>query len=144
MDHKELCPECGAAIVKYKHGISLSLTRCLYKLQLAGGGPLNISDSLDLSKGQYTNFAKLRYWGFIEHANPSGGERGGWWKITRKGQHFLSGKMAVPKFVWVYRGDIVDVSPKLVTVQDVTGGWQYRPQYVRERRPYSPQPDLPL
>jgi hypothetical protein len=130
--------------VKYKHGISKSLVKCLYKLQLAGGGPLNISDSLDLSKGQYTNFAKLQYWGFIEHANPNHSERGGYWVITPKGYLFLQDKLTVTRFAWVYRGDVVERTGPDVGVKDVTGGWHYRPQYARDARPHGPQNDLPL
>lgn len=119
-------------MVEYKHGLSKSLMRCLVKLCDAGGGPLNISDDITLTKSQYTNVAKLAYWSITEKANPHGGERGGVWKVTRIGWQFIRGEISLPKWVRVYRGDVVKKSARGIYFDEVTGGWKYKPQYARE------------
>lgn len=134
MDEDKLCPHCGAKIKKYPHGLSKSLGRTLRKLAEAGGGPVSIAN-LELSKGEYTNFAKLAYWDLVEKANPSGHERGGIWKLTFRGHDFVRGKGTVRRKAWVYRGDVVEREGELVGIDDVTGGWKYKPHYAREGRP---------
>ena len=143
--HSELCEHCGAKIVEYKHGLGKNLMRCLVKLVNAGGGPLSISDDLKLTKSQYTNFAKLAYWGLVVKANPEGGERGGMWAITAQGWRFVRGAVEIQKYAWVYRGDVIRREGAMLKVTDITDGrWQYRPEYAREAVPHDPnhRPDL--
>lgn len=143
--HSELCEHCGAKIVEYKHGLGKNLMRCLVKLVNAGGGPLSISDDLKLTKSQYTNFAKLAYWGLVVKANPKGGERGGMWAITDEGWRFVRGKEKIQKYACVYRGDVVRRLGPMLSVTDITDDrWKYRPEYAREAVPHDPNkpPDL--
>jgi hypothetical protein len=59
-----------------------------------------------------TNFAALRYFGLAVHADDKN-PRSGLWKITDRGGAFLSGKIAVPRKVFTFRGHPVD-SPEPV------------------------------
>jgi hypothetical protein len=102
-------------MVEYKHGLAQSLVRALGKLANRGKGPHRICEFLNM--GEYTNFAKLRYWGLIVKAD--GGERGGVWEITDRGLRFLLGEIGLPQFAWVYRGDVVRWDGNLVTVDSV-------------------------
>lgn len=145
-DQDELCPACGAKMKQYPHSLTKVQAASLVKLADYGVGPASISYDLDLTLGEYTNFAKLAYWGLVEKANPNGGERGGIWQLTEKGVAFMRGLTAVPAKVWVYRGDVVNQSDTFVSISELApGGWKYRPEHARDGRPYRagpPQTDM--
>ena len=63
---------------------------------------MSITDDLHLIKGEYTNFAKLAYWGLVRKEGTT--DRGGRWEITDLGRSFIRGNSALQKTVWVYRG----------------------------------------
>lgn len=51
-----------------------------------------------------SDFAKLVYWGLIEEQRakrPDGG-RMGYWRVTAKGEDYLAGRVALPKYAQVY------------------------------------------
>lgn len=51
------------------------------------------------------DFAKLRFWGLAEQADetrPDGSPRNGHWRLTEKGELFVAGRLAVPRYVWLY------------------------------------------
>lgn len=145
---------------EYHHGLTKNLLRPLWMMANLGGGPVSISEdgahiavaagltcsALKLDKGQYTNIAKLAYWGLTVKANPKGGERGGIWKMTGKGWQFIRGELDVMRCVWVYRGTVFETDGGMVNIEDVTEHrWKYRPEYAREGRPHDPnKPDKDL
>jgi hypothetical protein len=137
MKRKAACSHCGAKMVEYKHGLSKAQVRPLVRLMNAGGGPLNISDDITLNKSEYTNFAKLAYWGLVEKEGDS--KRGGRWQITAIGRRFLGGEVTLQKTAWVYRGVVQRFDGPELSIMDVTGGWKYRPDYARESVPHDPQ-----
>ncbi len=120
-------------MVEYRHSLTKAQVRPLAKLNAAGGGPLNITDDLKLTRGEYTNFAKLAYWNLVKKEGDT--ERGGRWQITEAGRQFIRGEITRPRVVWVYRGSVQRTEGK-VTVMDCTGGWKYRPEYARDARPH--------
>jgi hypothetical protein len=123
-------------MVEFKHSLGKGLVRSLYRAFTTHGLDVFQISDLKLTKSQYTNFAKLQYWNFVEKANPPGHERGGKWRVTEQGVGFLKGNCQVSKSVWTYRGDVERYEGKLVSVEIVTGGWQYKPQYAREAQPH--------
>ncbi len=138
-EEDKLCPVCGAKMKQYPHSLTRVQAGGLIKLADYGIGAASISYDLDLNLGEYTNFAKLAYWGLVEKANPNGGERGGIWKLTEKGIAFMRGLTAVPLRVWVYRGEVVKTSDNFVSISSLApGGWRYRPQHARDGRPFPP------
>lgn len=127
---KKNCPHCGAAMVEYKHNLSKGQVGPLIKLFEAGGGPVSITDDLHLIIGEYTNFAKLAYWGLARQQG--GSERGGVWEITEKGRQFVQGDITLPRTVWVYRGDVQRFEGGNISIHKVSGGWKFKPQYAAE------------
>lgn len=52
---------------------------------------------LNLTHSEYTNLARLRYWGLIHHPVDSDGDQiDGEWLLTRNAGHFLRGEIAIP------------------------------------------------
>lgn len=122
------CPHCDAPIVEYKHGLSTGLARGLRLLAEAGGGPLNLNE-LGMTISQQTNFQKLRYWGLVEKSDPSS-EKGGVWNITEDGWEFLRRETGMRKFVYTFRGEVVRYEGASISIDEITDGWQYRPDYA--------------
>lgn len=133
-DKASLCPTCGAKTVEYKHTMSVALVEGLTRLskkQVA-----NLKD-LRLTRNQWDNFQKLRYWGLVEKfVDPKDQKRkGGVWKVTTCGNNFLKGKLAVQKTVITYRGETKNYEGILITAPDVIDGYKYRPEYAEEAVP---------
>jgi hypothetical protein len=94
-------------MVEYKHTFSKALAVGLSRLNFHGGGPINIKN-LGLTRNQWDNFQKLRYWGLVAKATKEDGTRaGGEWVITQKGLDFIEKGIGISKSVWTYRGDTV-------------------------------------
>jgi hypothetical protein len=88
------------------------------------------------SYSEGSNFQKLRYWGLIrKQLAPD--SKGGWWSITDRGMRFAEGKIFLPSKVWTYRGDVLRFEGKDKYINDITGGWKYRPEYAKEAQPHN-------
>lgn len=134
MKQVKICPHCSAKMVEYPHGLSKGLLRCLVKMVRAGTGDKDLGD-LQMNYNQQSNFQKLRYWGLVEKSDP-GSEKGGKWRMTDLGWAFVKGEIQMRNKVWSYRGEFVRFDGDRIFIQDVTGGWKYRPEYAREAVPH--------
>ena len=106
MKTKKICECCGAKIVEYRHSFSEALAICLYKLYEANA-VVNIKE-LGLTRNQWDNFQKLRYWDLVVKATDENGKRiGGCWAITSSGIAFIEKGTSITKSVWTYRGETV-------------------------------------
>lgn len=83
---------------------------------------------IGLTKTEYTNFQKLQYWGLVEKLN-----KGGLWQVTARGREFVAGSVAVPKYVWTYRGKTVRQSGELIFVNNVSSVTRQREDYAADR-----------
>lgn len=135
----EFCHYCGAKMKEYPFTLRKGIVRALVKWYKKNGLEYGKKADVKLSRGEYSNWAHLRYWGLIE-ALPGDG-RGGTWRVTQKGLDFITGKISLRKKVWTWRNKIQREEGQLTYIQDVTDGWKYRPDYAREGRPHDPDPD---
>ena len=65
--------------------------------------------------------AQLQWWGLIEPTMTDDGIRSGWWHITEKGRKFVEGKVSVPKWAYVYDGNLLEVSGEEVFITECLG-----------------------
>ena len=129
------CPTCGSKMVEYKHGLSKGLSRSLYRIsQSLGENNVFHIGECGLTYSQRENCRKLQYWGIIKKLEDDN-EKGGWWRLTKAGEAFITGRLACRKSVWTYRGKFVRYEGPSVLITDLTGGWKYRPDYAREAMP---------
>lgn len=134
------CPNCGAKMVEYRHTMSKALATGLYRLGMIGKA-VNIK-SLGLTRNQWDNFQKLRYWDLVAKALREDGKHiGGAWGITERGREFLAGKITVARAVWTYRGERVRYDAQAVAFRDVADPYETRPEYARAAKPH-PKGDL--
>ena len=104
MSKDQYCEHCGAKVVEYKHNFSAALADGLYQLYLSQQA-MFLTD-LNLTRYQWTNFQKLRYWNLVDQAkDPITKKATGAWKITRLGFDFIENpEITVFKNVWTFRG----------------------------------------
>ena len=130
-------------MVEYRHGMTVPLVTGLRALLRSGGGPLNIKE-LCLTRNQWDNFQKLRYWDLVFQVEVDGQRKKGVWQITPLGMAFLFRETRVPNHVWTYRGRTVRTAETMVWVTDVVEWYEKREDYIATMRPVdgSDQMDL--
>jgi hypothetical protein len=117
MKETKVCEHCRAKMVEYKHSFSKALATGLWRLYLAGG-PVNIKD-LGLTRNQWDNFQKLRYWGLTAQTyRPDGTRMNGVWHITEAGTAFIEQGTGISKTVWTYRGNTLRFAGSTVFFKD--------------------------
>ena len=130
---KKLCPHCNATMVEYSHTLSKGLMRAIWKIYVSGGGPINLKDvKPPLTRNEWDNFQKLRYWDIVEQVSVNGKTKKGIWGITNKGKAFVTGHLAIPSKVWTYRGQFLKYEGSPVLIEDVTDGYKFKENYADE------------
>jgi hypothetical protein len=100
--------------------------------------PVNLA-LLELTRNQWDNFQKLRYWDLVaRYTDKEGIRKGGVWTITSKGIEFVLGRIKVPKSVWTYRGERVRYEGDEVLIFHVHEGYRYMADYAEESKPRFP------
>jgi hypothetical protein len=123
----------------HKQVLAKYMVRILIKMARASepNQVLQIKDA-GLDKTEYNNVSKLRHWGFVERTTGEH-KKGGYWRVTHAGRMFLAGASKVPRVVWTWRGSVESVEQETTSVEEVTGGHRYWPDYASDAR-FFPQP----
>jgi hypothetical protein len=125
------CPHCEAKMVEYRHTFNKGLAQGLYELFAVGGGPINLR-SLKLTRTQWTNFQKLRYWGLVSRTREDGE-----WTLTAKGFDFITQGITIPKWVYTYRGDTVRFEGDACVFNEIhSPKYDKKPDYVATATPH--------
>lgn len=120
-------------MVEYKHGLSKGLVTGLIKIA-HHAQPINLKH-LDLTRNQWDNFQKLRYWNLVEKCGDLSG-KGGIWKITALGKAFVLGEVAARRFVWTYRGTRTKYDGDEIFIFRIIEGYKFKPDYSEEAVPH--------
>jgi len=118
------CPCCGASMKVHSHGLSRGLVNTLIKFRTAvlnrphyQFNRVHIPDDVLLTKNEYNNFQKLRYFGLVAKVRkPDGTREQGYWLLTRNGNAFCKGLKDMPKSVQTFRNKIVDRHPEKISI----------------------------
>lgn len=119
------CPCCHQFAKVYRRKINASMARTLIKLWREG----------DFSKRLYVfvpgidpvrggDVTKSEYWGLIEEEKghrTDGSSRVGYWRLTRRGEDWVQGKITVPKYARVYNGVCLNTTGVAWSVHDALG-----------------------
>jgi len=124
------CPYCGASLKEYWQRLTPLLVNGLVKMKQKiinkNENRIHLQNDLNLSKSEYNNFQKLRFHGLIAHCkNEDGSRDSGYWLITKRGNDFLRGLLAIPSRVRTFRNHVVDHESRLVYIKDVIGSTPY-------------------
>ena len=128
---KKTCFHCGASMNEYRHSLSKSLARALFKVwSKSGGKPINLKH-VGLTRNEWDNFQKLRYFGLVKQI----GSKTGVWQVTQYGEEFLFGEKRVPKTAVTYRGEFVKFEGSGILFSDATGYYYSREHYAQTSSP---------
>jgi hypothetical protein len=135
MKARATCPHCDAKMVEYRHTFNKGLAHGLYELWAAGGGPISLS-RLRLTRVQWTNFQKLRYWDLVSRTRQDGE-----WTITTQGVQFVTQSTPITKWVWTYRGNAVRFDGDTCFFKDEhEATYDKRPDYIATAMPHGGTP----
>lgn len=127
------CPTCGQHAKLYKRPINstMALALCLIYQHFKKHPHhvwLHIAQFLIQVKRDSTiaggDVVKLRYWGLLERAvgeRDDGSNRVGTYRITELGKNFVEGKIAVPKYVFLYNQRLFRLSEEMTTIHGALG-----------------------
>jgi hypothetical protein len=85
----------------------------LLKIVKSGHDPINLKE-LGLTRNEWDNFQKLRYWQFVEQC-----EAAGVWRTTYAGRAWAKNQMTAAKYAWTYRGVLIGYEGDKVCVTQV-------------------------
>jgi len=124
-----ICECCGAKVVEYKHVLNKGLVDALFRLS-KHIVPMPLTE-LDITRNQWTNFQKLRYWGLVDKAIHADGTGTGCWFVTWKGREFIANEIPMKNNAWTFRGITTNLDGKEMYFNDI-----YDPLY-RDRVEYA-------
>lgn len=127
MREQHICTGCGEVheiSPSHSHRLSSGLGNVLVKFRRAIKVKRENSIHLQrdmtgenaLTRTEYNNAQKLRYFGLIHHDDEAGV---GYWLLTRRGRQFLDGELSVPLRVRTRDNRIIERDQVRVTVVDV-------------------------
>ena len=117
-DELTTCEACGASLKKWKHNLTRPLVITFLKfcdtVKKKGMNSVNLQTEMQLTKNQYNNFQKLRYFGLVAKDRKKHGS----WVITRWGGKFMRNELAIPRQVISFRNHIVERIGTVVILQN--------------------------
>lgn len=108
------CANCGASLRINTHRISKGLATTLAKFRDAviklDRNKIHLQKEIRLTKNQYANFQKLRYFGLVAKYidKKTKQHEAGYWLLTRRGNLFCKNKLEISKTVSTFRNKISD------------------------------------
>lgn len=99
------CPCCGKEYnTLYRRNVYKAMIDALVRLNRGFGG---------IHHSSVGDFTKLKHWGLVSHDDVTG------WSITDSGKNFLSGSLAIPKYVYLINNNQVGYSEQTIYVDEV-------------------------
>jgi len=145
MAKKETCPHCGASLMKHKQSFTKALGGILLTLayKFPEGQPFHPQRDITLTKNQYNNLQKLRYFGLIKKVYTDGTRDGGFWELTGLTRFVINGKR-LPKYKWTFRNEVIESSEELISLQDAAGLYETPAEWAFKAESVSSlvEPDL--
>ena len=130
----ERCPFCNASLKQYWHKLTPILVNALVKFKRGvlkeGENRVHLIKTLkgtenELKPYEWKNWTKLRFHGLVAKYKVDGVWDRGYWVLTKRGNDFLQGKLAVPSKVQTFRNKVIDHGDNLVYIKDVLGSTPY-------------------
>lgn len=117
------CPCCDQHAQIYRWSLYSTAARMLLRMYEAGGATEFVESKRVKRTGDGGSCSHLRLWGLVEQEaerRPDGG-KSGWWRVTLPGEQFLMGATTIPKYAYVYNGEVLRYDGPPRTISDVMG-----------------------
>ena len=133
---KETCPCCGQAIMRHRHSLNRPLCDILMIMaqKHKAGVPFHLNRDIMLTKFQYNNAQKLRYWGLIKKTELNGKRVSGFWELTGLAKAFLNHK-PLPLWKKTFNNKVVEASEELIQLEDVIGSYELPVEWAEKAEP---------
>ncbi len=127
------CPACGQFCKVYKRKLNSTMALALVLIyQFFKKNPradwLHVAAFLVKVKRDSSiaggDVVKLRYWGLLVRApgeRDDGSDRVGRYQITEVGKQFVEGRIAVPRYVYLYNQLLLRLSEEMTTMREALG-----------------------
>jgi hypothetical protein len=119
-----ICPCCGQFAKVYRRSITSATARQLIVAwRFARGDPAEWFH-LPSVVGYGGDIAKVKHWGLLEEAVDvvrEDGGRAGWWRFTALGSRWVRGLDAVPRYAYIYAGQLLRLDGEPRTIRDALG-----------------------
>ena len=129
---KERCPHCDASMMTNKYTLNTTLLGALSKMQRAGNRKIQ---EMEMTKSEYANYTKLKYWGFITRLDD------GIWRVTENGYKFLLGERNAPREVVYFRDKVLEEVGN-ISVWDIVKTRESKQKYRDLMEPLKTSEDL--
>lgn len=125
VDEGARCPCCTQYAKVYRWSLYGSIIKALILLHRVGG-TTEFSSLRDIRSLGYTEqggATRLRFWNLAEEERVvrSDGGKAGYWRVTSLGEAFILGRIAIPKYAYVYDNRLLRLDGERVNVRDVLG-----------------------
>jgi hypothetical protein len=133
---KEYCPYCAQAIMSHRHNLSKALCEVLLTAACKYGPdqPFHLQRDLNLTKSEYNNWQKLRYWGLVKKTYTSGKRDGGFWQFTGLVHAFLNGRM-LPRTKTTFNNEVLEESEDKVSLYNAVGSFEVPERWAERAEP---------
>ncbi len=135
MKVKIFCKHCGQRVrarwESLSKGLVFSLEKLGKRVAETQRNKVHLQNDLSLTKNEYNNFQKLRYFGLAVKVE----NKAGYWLLTKRGLNFLSDEERVPKQVKVVDNRVVAYSGKTISIRNYykdfeTPYWLKKEDYI--------------
>ncbi len=127
-----ICFGCKQFVKVYKRTINASMAYVLILLhrRTTPGEWIHIQEFLGVSNlpsavAASGDYAKLRYWGYLEQADchrADGSARNGYWRITDTGRSFVRGEISAPRVAKIYADTLLKLDDTTrISIKDALG-----------------------
>jgi len=110
LENGQPCPHCSRNIDIYQRNLTRNHAQCLVNMYKKGQ---NIWQHYkDFCPDGFADYGKLKYWGLIESKENTDHPEmldSGMWKLTYSGIEFLFGRYNIPKYLFTYNDNVVEV-----------------------------------
>ncbi|MCG3177355.1 MAG: hypothetical protein MOGMAGMI_02329 [Candidatus Omnitrophica bacterium] len=120
----KFCECCGARLMGRWERVTPGLVRTLIKFKRAvlahNRNRVHVWKEAGLVTNELCNFQKLRFHALVAKVRDANGDHEiGYWLLTKRGNQFLKGLVAVPRRVFVFRNEVKNHDAGTVTIKDV-------------------------
>jgi hypothetical protein len=122
------CPACGQFVKAYKRSITSAMAVGLILLYKYSADFVHIENFFksknDLPSSIRGDISKLCHWGLLEKKpgnREDGSTRNGYYRVTHKGELFVSGHIHVEKYAVLYNQRLLEVEGDYITIKDALG-----------------------
>lgn len=112
LDEGTTCPCCGQYAKRYKRKLNSSMAAALCWMWTANGfNWCNVPQTAPAWVLKAREYPKLAWWDLIEEKPKEDGHKGrtsGVWRVTQLGADFARSCVSVPRYAFVYNGQVED------------------------------------